>query len=144
MADHHSLFKHCLYFNANALARTITRMAEEEFKPSGLSPSHALLLLLVSEKPGISQKQLCEQLHLSPSTVTRFLDNLSHRGYLTRSSEGRTSRIHPTEQGRKLQYTIRTAWKNLYLRYSKILGTEQGEALASHIHAAGQKLEQAR
>lgn len=33
-----SYLKHCLYFAANSLARTINKMAEEEFMVTGLLP----------------------------------------------------------------------------------------------------------
>jgi hypothetical protein len=38
----------CLYFSANALARAITRIAEEKFALIGLSPSHAFLVILTN------------------------------------------------------------------------------------------------
>jgi len=37
-------------------------MAAEEFDPTGLSPSHAFLMMLVNDNPGAGQKELCEQL----------------------------------------------------------------------------------
>lgn len=48
--------KECLYFTANRLGRVITKMAEDEFAASGLSPTSAFLLMAVFEKEGISQK----------------------------------------------------------------------------------------
>ena len=71
MTKSKSILHECLYFSANSLARVITRMADEEFHPTGLSPSHAFLMMLVNDNPGIGQKDLCEQLHLAPSTVNR-------------------------------------------------------------------------
>ena len=56
----------CLYFTANSLARQISRLADEEFRLTGLSPSHAFLLMLVNEKPGITQKELGLALNLAP------------------------------------------------------------------------------
>lgn len=66
--------KECLYFTANRLGRIITKMAEDEFAVSGLSPTYAFLLMAVYEREGISQKELCEILHLQPSTITRFIE----------------------------------------------------------------------
>ena len=97
MTPYKSILHNCLYFTANSLARVITRMAEEEFRRTGLSPSHAFLMMLVNDNPGIGQKELCEQLHLAPSTVTRFIDSLVHRGYLARKSDGKVSRVYATE-----------------------------------------------
>ncbi|MEE8416834.1 MAG: MarR family transcriptional regulator [Desulfobacterales bacterium] len=74
MTECKSILHNCLYFTSNSLSRVITRMAEEEFRRTGLSPSHAFLMMLVNDNPGIGQKELCEQLHLAPSTVTRFID----------------------------------------------------------------------
>ena len=76
MTKSKSILHNCLYFTANSLSRVITRMADDEFRRTGLSPSHAFLMMLVNDNPGIGQKELCEQLHLAPSTVTRFIDAL--------------------------------------------------------------------
>jgi DNA-binding MarR family transcriptional regulator len=144
MGTHNSLLHNCLYFTANKLARVITRMAEEEFKITGLSPPHAFLMMTVHDHPGIGQKELCEQLHLAPSTVTRFIDSLEHKGFLIRKSEGKVSKIYSTVKGKLLQEPIDAAWKGLYHRYSKILGSQDGESLTHLIDEAGQKLENDR
>ena len=135
-----SLLHHCLYFTANSLSRAITRMAEEEFRITGLSPSHAFLLMLVNDRPGIGQKELCAHLSLAPSTITRFVDGLVHRGYLVRKTEGKAVKIFATKKGNGLQEPISKAWKRLYVRYSDILGTEEGDTLTRMIDEACQKL----
>jgi len=136
-----SILHHCLYFTANSLARVITRMAEEEFRRTGLSPSHAFLMMLVNDHPGIGQTELGEQLNLAPSTVTRFIDLLVHRGYLIRKkSDGKVSRVYATEAGRNLRKPIAEAWKSLHQRYAKVLGLKKGDELTAMIDAASDKL----
>ena len=135
-----TILHHCLYFTANSLARIISRMADEEFRRTGLSPSHAFLMMLVNDHPGIGQKELCGQLHLAPSTVTRFIDALVHRGYLTRQTDGKLSRVYATDAGQALRQEIADAWENLHQRYAKILGLKYGDALTAMIDDASQKL----
>ena len=135
-----SILHNCLYFTANSLARVITRMAEEEFRRTGLSPSYAFLMMLVNDNPGIGQKELGAQLHLAPSTVTRFIDSLVHRGYLARKSDGKVSRVYATEAGRSLRKPIAEAWKSLHQRYAKVLGLKKGDELTEMINTASGKL----
>ena len=141
MPETSKILHHCLYFTANALSRVITRMAEQEFMPTGLSPSHAFLMMLVADEPGIAQKRICEQLHLAPSTITRFVDSLAHRGYLKRKNNGKAVLIYPTESGNALSGEIAAAWKRLYRQYSEVLGEEAGVELTSLIDKAARKLE---
>jgi MarR family transcriptional regulator, organic hydroperoxide resistance regulator len=140
MNDSQKLLHHCLYFTANSLARTITRMAETEFRSTGLSPAHAFLMMLVNECPGIGQKELSEALQLAPSTVTRFIDTMVYKGYLERRSEGKMSLVFPTDQGGKLQQPILQAWKGLHDRYAAVLGLESGDRLAAMIDNASERL----
>jgi DNA-binding MarR family transcriptional regulator len=140
MGNSKTILHNCLYFTANSLARVITRMADDEFRRTGLSPSHAFLMMLVNDNPGIGQKELCERLQLAPSTVTRFIDVLVYKGYLERRSEGKASNVFATRAGEALQPDISDAWKRLHQRYAKVLGLEEGDDLTAMIDAASAKL----
>lgn len=142
MDDTHTLLHNCLYFSANALARVISRLAEEAFAPIGLSPTHAFVLKLAIEQPGVNPSVLAGYLRLAPSTITRLVDTLLHRRLLEKRAQGKTSRIYPTEAGKAQAEPIAAAWKSLYLRYVELLGEKEGNALAKAICAASQKLDQ--
>jgi MarR family transcriptional regulator, organic hydroperoxide resistance regulator len=132
--------QHCLYFSANSLARVISRMAEEEFRVTGLSPSHAFVMMMVHAHKDIGPKELSDKLHLAPSTVTRFVDHLVQRSLLQREFDGKTARLRCTRKGQEIQADIRTAWQALYKRYSTILGLQAGLELTAQIHQACDKL----
>ena len=136
------LLECCLYFTANSLARVITKLGEEEFAQLGMSPSYAFVLVLVIDSPGISQKELAAHLNMAPSTVSRFVDALMAKRYIRKQVEGRNTLIFPTEEGAALKSGIEQAWRNLYERYSKILGKEDGDRLTELTVAASKKLQE--
>lgn len=140
MAETCDLLSQCLYFTANSMARVMTRMAEEAFRPTGLSPSHALMLMAAASNPGIGPGELAGKLALAPSTVTRFADALVAKGLLTRVAEGRASRLAATPAGLALLKGVEQSWKRLRTAYVDVLGPD-GDRLAADIHAACQKLE---
>lgn len=139
MGDSANLMRNCLYFTANKLSRVITRLAEEAFAPTGLSPSHAFVLMVAAENPGIGPGDLAEKLALAPSTVTRFVDALVARGLVTRTSEGRTSRLAATPAGLALLKGVEQSWKRMHRAYAEVLGPE-GDRLATDIDDACRKL----
>jgi len=134
-------FHHCMYFTVSRLSRVVTRMAEEEFLITGLSPTYAFLLMLVKDRPGISQKELCEKLHIAQSTVTRFIDKLESKKLVSRTVRGKNSFITLTSRGDVLQKDIAKAWKNFFCRYLKILGEKEAARLTELTDMAGDKLE---
>ncbi|MFC4779199.1 MarR family winged helix-turn-helix transcriptional regulator [Paenibacillus sp. GCM10023252] len=134
--------KHCMFFASNLLNRSLTKMADEAFGPTGLSPTYGFLLMAVEEKPGITQKELGEALHVTPSTITRFIEKLVYKGLVTSRTEGRISRIDLTPSGQQLMVTVKQAWKSLGARYSEVLGSEQGKQVTSLLYETGRKLGQ--
>ncbi|WP_306345321.1 MarR family winged helix-turn-helix transcriptional regulator [Ornithinibacillus bavariensis] len=133
--------KECLYFTANRLSRIVAKMAEEEFRISGLSPTYAYLLMAVYDKEGISQKELGEILHLNPSTITRFIEKLTAKNLIYNKVEGRLSLIYTTEKGKELEETIYKCWMNLRRRYSDILGEKEGDELTLLLDQVSNQLE---
>lgn len=134
-------FQNCMYFASSQLHRAISRMAEDEFIRAGLSPTYAYLLMAVHDKPGITQKELGETLHVAPSTVTRFIEKLVHKGLVNTQSVGKMSHVQLTELGKERIETIREAWKILYRRYSEILGKDEGKAATKMLYDLAIKLE---
>jgi len=130
----------CLYFTASKLSRIITKMAEEEFNITGLSPMYGFLLLVVKENPGVSPTDIAKELNIAPSTITRFVDKLESKGYVERKFEGKYSYIYLTETGVNLQSDINKAWERLYHRYSKILGYDEGNDITKKINEIANNL----
>ncbi|WP_319581586.1 MarR family transcriptional regulator [uncultured Pseudodesulfovibrio sp.] len=133
--------QNCLFFTANALARSITRMAEKAFRDTGLSPSLAFAVMLVNDQPGITVTELAEHLHLAPSTLTRFADKLVYQDLVERRQHGKRTHVYPTDRGRAMQSEIEKAWSRLHEDYCAVLGREAGDALARETFAAHQRLE---
>lgn len=131
----------CLYYSANALSRIMTKMADECFTVTGLTSSYAFLLMTVNGQPGIQPKEISVHMQLTPSTVTRLIEKMEHRGLLTRTHIGRTTEVYPTQASLDLNDKIKMAWAELYKKYTEILGKEDGDKLAQLISDAIRKLE---
>lgn len=122
-----NMFEQCLYFNSSALARTVNRIWTKAYSQFDLSPPHAFLLRLVLVKPGLLPHELATELHLSRSTVTRFLDNLEKRNFLKRKrtgNDGREVQIFPTEKSKKIHKKLDKTGSELTQLMAKVLGEE--------------------
>ena len=129
----------CLYHSVNALARQMTKIAEEEFAVTGLAPSYVFLLMSINEKPGIQPKELSEWLQLTPSTVTRLVEKMEVRGFVRRKSSGRITEVFPSRKCEEVDAKIKEAWRSLYDRYSRVLGQDT-EELTRAVATAVRKL----
>lgn len=141
MSDAPHPYCRCLFYAANALARTITRHSEEAFAGTGLAPSLAFVLMAVNRRPGIQPSEVATLMMLSPSTVTRLVDKLEAKGLLNREFQGKAAFLQPTAKGTGLQPALQEAWSQVHARYTQILGAESSQALADQIYAAALALE---
>lgn len=131
----------CLFFTTNRLGRAITRIAEEEFAETGLSPMYGYLLRLAIETPGASQKTLAEELAIAPSTLTRFVDKLEAKRLVERKVQGKTVLVYPTEKGKQMHGTLREASRRFRSKYEELLGKTFADGLASSMNEASAKLD---
>jgi MarR family transcriptional regulator, organic hydroperoxide resistance regulator len=140
MKSSESKYCRCLYFSANALARKAEKLARKSWRPVGLSPSHAYLLMLVIDDPGIQPGMLGEQLQLSPSTITRLMAKLEKQKLLIRIFEGRIANAYPTPKGKALKPNLDRAFAHFYKVYSEILGKEESRVLVRNMNTVSDQL----
>lgn len=140
MKTSESKFCGCLYFTTNALARKVEKLAGESWKKIGLAPSHAYLLKLVLEEPGMQAGQLAEQLQLTPSTITRLIEKLEEKKLVTRITEGKTTNVFPTQKAKELKPQMKQCIDEFNEKYSKILGKEESRQLIHNMNTIADKL----
>lgn len=122
-----------LFFLTGALSRKLSKEADDVFATVGLSSSHALILLLVRQEPGIQPSQLAEKLHLKPSTITRLVAKLERRKLVGKTSEGRATTIVCTSDGQEMAGSIVEKWSQLLQEKQEQLGERYVEVLSEMI-----------
>jgi DNA-binding MarR family transcriptional regulator len=133
-------YRKCLYFSANALARKTEKLALESWSKVGLSPSHGYLLMLVIDQPGIQPTMIASWLHLTPSTVTRLILKLERMKLLHRTTEGKSTNVHPTVKGKNLLPKLKACQQEFVARYGSILGEQESLRLALQMVSVADKL----
>ncbi|MBM7566065.1 MarR family winged helix-turn-helix transcriptional regulator [Paenibacillus sacheonensis] len=137
-----SFLRNCLFFNANRLSRAVTKLAEEHFAQTGLSPMYGYLIRIVNGSPGITQKLLAEKLYITPSTLTRFIDKLETKKLVERKVQGKTVLVYPTEKGLALENQIRDASKSFKAAYEELIGQAAAVMLSAEIEKSSALLEE--
>lgn len=135
------MFERCLYFNTNTLVRKVNRLWDEHFIRLGLSPSHAYLIRVLTTQGTMTQKKLAETLQLEKSTVTRFIDALSDKGYVVREKVGREQHIIATHQAKQLADQLNNEGEQLYKLMEEKIGKARLEALVAEIREVSSLLE---
>lgn len=140
MKTSESKFCSCLYFTTNALARKVEKLAVESWKKIGLAPSHAYLLKLVIDEPGMQAGVLAEQLQLTPSTITRLIEKLEEKKLVTRVTEGKTTNVFPTQKAKEMKPQIKQCIEEFHEKYVKILGKEESKQFIQNMNLMADKL----
>lgn len=131
------MFERCLYFNINALTRAVNQIWEEAFAEFDLSPSHAYMLRLTLSSPGLTPKQISQELKLEKSTITRFLDALAKKGFIRRqksiSGDAREQGIYPTSKAEKIAVRLEEKGNALYQKMIDSIGKSELTTLVKQL-----------
>ena len=85
---------------------TLKSEFEKELKPYSLSYAHRIILVRLSEKEGLTQKELAQDTYFEQSNLTLMLDKLELKGLVKRSAKENDRRAYIvtiTPEGEKLR-----------------------------------------
>jgi DNA-binding MarR family transcriptional regulator len=118
----------------------MNQMAEDAFSKTGLSPSHAFVLMEVNNQNGISIGDVAKNMFLKPSTITRLVEKLEQKKLLERNVDGRNSILLSTYEGKELHESLLNSWNELYVNYKKYLGENLAAEISDKIYQAMEKI----
>lgn len=134
-----SRFSQCLYFSSNALARKIEKLAQESWKPVGLSPSHGYLLMTVIDEPGVQPGALADHLQLQPSTITRLIEKLEEKKLVVRTTEGKITNVYPTPKAKELYAKMQACVDHFHAAHTALMGKEESRKMVQLLVKAADK-----
>jgi len=135
-----SRFSQCLYFSSGSFARKIEKLAQESWKPVGLSPSHGYLLMAVVEEPGMQPGMLAAHLQLQPSTITRLIEKLEEKKLAVRIMEGKITNVYPTAKAKEMYGKMQACIESFHAAHTNLLGKEDARKIVQQINKMADKL----
>lgn len=140
MKTSESRFSGCMYFVSSAYARKIEKMAVQVWKKVDLSPSHAYLLMMVLDDPGIQPMTLSGELHLTPSTITRLIEKLEDKKLVTRITDGKLTNVYPTPKAKDLRPKLNACQEEFMQVTIDSLGKEESDRLIKGLIKVADKI----
>jgi DNA-binding MarR family transcriptional regulator len=92
----------CLFFSVKRLDRALDKFTEAAFRKIGMSHSYALVLFILNQENGKCYKDLANILCIAPPSLTKIIDKLARREFVTITRDGRTKRVYITDKGREI------------------------------------------
>jgi DNA-binding MarR family transcriptional regulator len=93
---------------------TFHRMANAHFEPFGVTADQFVVLTLLAEKDGVTQRDLVEQASSDANTIGEMLTRLEKKQFVRRErhpKDGRARCVFLTPRGRKTQERLWESWE---------------------------------
>jgi DNA-binding MarR family transcriptional regulator len=103
---------------------TVHRQLQRLFRSQGATADQFVLLTLLAEEDGVTQKDLVRRSFSDANTIAAMLRRLESRNLVRRTPhehDGRATRVHLTDHGRSLQRQLNEAAGELHRSIEQIL-----------------------
>ncbi len=111
--------------------------AEKMLKPYDLTVEQLILLKNIPEDDVLSQNQLCEIVEKSAANVTRILDRLEKKGFITRSpnpADRRCTLIALSDAGRAMAEAVHILFESFSSKLTDGISEEEENLFIQLIH----------
>ena len=104
----------------------LTGIYDEELRPAGVPAPQFALLSLLLKRPKASQRQLGAWLAMEQSTLSRNLQGVARRGWVSTHTEpgSRVAQYRVTPAGRAVLRRARGGWQRAQARVRRGLGAD--------------------
>jgi DNA-binding MarR family transcriptional regulator len=127
------------------ISHLVIQRHNRKLENEGVTSSQERLLTLLLLKDGATQSELQQDLLIKPSSVTKLIDVLEHKGLVTRISDardGRVKTIHLTEKGKQLEKRLWQIKDELEVEISSSLSNQQTDLLIQLLNEIKHNLQQ--
>jgi DNA-binding MarR family transcriptional regulator len=121
----------CLSVRLRLMNRMVGAIYDEALRPHRIRASQLNILVAVSAFGRVTSQQLCQMLHMDPSTFSRAVTRLKKNRWLevNPSGEGKILKIEVTQKGFKKIEQVYPDWQRAQARAEKALGESTSEML---------------
>jgi len=124
------VMENCLLTRTRQISRVLTTLYDQALRPFGVLASQFTLLVLIHELGPLSRADLGRRNHQDRSTLTRNLQPLIARGWVTEvEGEGRMRPLGVTTAGRALVRKAAPAWSQAQAAARAMLGARGSAAI---------------
>jgi len=111
-----------MHFTVNSFAREVGKIFDDHLKPLDIAPSYAELLMLLSERDGMLQQEIADEMNLAPSTITRFVAKLEKEKLVKKRKKTGRSDVILTEKGVTKTAKIKNKYADAVKELERMLG----------------------
>ena len=113
----------CYSLPLRLIHRVVTGIYDEALRPFGLRVAQLNLMVAIAKMGGqATAAGVGKFLLIEKSTLSRDLERMLQRGWIERASDGRSRRLHVTEEGRRLLERTLPAWEKAQSQAQRLLG----------------------
>ncbi|QQO07778.1 MarR family winged helix-turn-helix transcriptional regulator [Breznakiella homolactica] len=123
------------------LGRLGNQYLDQRLKDLEINSSHHAFIIHICDSPGLPQESLRRRVYVHPSNITRALEHLEKKGYITRKllpGDKRTYTLHPTAKAKKELPHIRRVVADWVEFITQGLTETQIESFSAVLEKAGQ------
>jgi DNA-binding MarR family transcriptional regulator len=111
---------------------TFHRMANAHFEPLGVTADQFVVLTLLAEEEGLTQREIVARAYSDPNTIGEMLTRLEGKKLVRRErhpSDGRARIVLLTPKGRALQKRLWASWEGRLQKTDGTFGAEELKVL---------------
>lgn len=91
------------------VSRNLTNILDQKLAHLGITSSQVRILASLWMQDGQTQKDLVQKIGIRPASLTKIIDGMVAKGWLTRkpdAKDGRFNRIYLTRQGKEVRMAV--------------------------------------